>query len=120
MKIRDHPSLLHWPPEWTASFGNEFLPPDEREELVLREVELLPTPIHDYHCYIRILAENRLQPWKTYAGTKSWKTYTGVKTAKTYSSVIIFLRDSEFLDHLYQKLQSSIGQTIREIGDADI
>ena len=61
MKIRDHPSLLHWPPEWMASFGNESLPSDRREELVLREVELLTTPFHDYHCYIRILAENRLR-----------------------------------------------------------
>ena len=65
MKIRDHPNLLHWPPEWTASFGNESLPSDRREELVLREVELLSTTLHDYHCYIRILAENRMQPWKT-------------------------------------------------------
>jgi hypothetical protein len=120
MKIRDHPNLLHWPPEWIASFGNESLPPDQREELVLREVELLSTPSHDYHCYIRILAEDGRQPWKTYAGTKTWKTYTSIKTWKTYSSMIIFLRDSEFLDRLYQKLQSSIGQTIREIGDSEI
>lgn len=120
MKIRDHPNLLRWPPEWTASFGGDSLPGDRREDLVLREVELLTTPPHDYHCYIRILAGNRLQPWKTDTNHTTWKTYTCIKTAKTYSSIIIFLRDSEFLDRLYQKLQSSIGQTIREIGDSEI
>jgi hypothetical protein len=120
MKIRDHPSLLHWPPEWTASFGSDSLPPDRREDLVLREVELLTTPSHDYHCYIRVFAEFGQQPWKAYSDRKTWKTYTGKKTRKTYSSIIIFLRDVEFLDRLYQRLQSSIGQTIREIGDSDI
>jgi hypothetical protein len=120
MKIRDHPSLLHWPPEWVASFGDDSPPPKRREALVLREVELLPTPCHDYHCYIRILAENGLQPSKIYGGTKTWKTYTGIKTAKTYSSLIIFLRAQEFLDRLYHKLQSSIGQTMIEIGDSEI
>jgi hypothetical protein len=120
MKIRDHPSLLHWPPEWIASFGDESLSPDKMEELVLTGVELLCTTFHDYHCYIRILAENGQQPWKNYSGTKTWKSYSAIKPAKTYSSTIIFLRDSEFLDRLYQKLQSSIGQTIREIGDAEI
>jgi hypothetical protein len=111
MKIRDHPSLLHWPPEWIASFGDESLPSDRKEDLVLKEVELLPTTFHDYHCYIRIVAENRL---------RLWKTYSGIKGGKTYSSVIIFLRDPEFLDRLYQKLQGSIGQTIRKIGDSEI
>ena len=120
MKIRDHPILLHWPPEWTASFGNEPLPPDKREELVLKEVELLPITFDDYHCYIRIVAEDGLQPRKSHTVKKIWKTYAGKITAKTYSSIIIFMRDSEFLDRFYQKLQSSIGQTIREIGDSEI
>ena len=87
---------------------------------MLRDVELLSTPVHDYHCYMRILAENGMQSWKPYARTKTWKTYTATKTSKTYSSIIIFLRDAEFLDRLYQKLQNSIGQTIREIGDSEI
>jgi hypothetical protein len=120
MKIRDNPILLHWPPEWIASFGNESLPPDRQEDLVLKEVELLPTTFTDYHCYIRIVAENGLYPWKTSPGEKTWKTYKGKKAGKTYSSIIIFLRDAEFLDRLYQKLQCSIGQTIREIGDSEI
>jgi hypothetical protein len=120
MKIRDHPSLVHWPPKWIAPFGSESLPFEKMEELVLKDVELLITPINDYHYYIRILAENAVHPRKPCPGTKTWKTYTGVKTAKSYSSVIIFLRDSEFLNCLYQKLQSSIGQTIREIGDLEI
>jgi hypothetical protein len=120
MKIRDHPSLIYWPPKWTAPFGSESLPSEKMGELVLKEVEVLDTPINDYHCYIRILAENGVHPWKPCPRTKTWKTYTGTKTAKTYSSIIIFLRDSEFLNCLYQKLQSSIGQTIREIGESEI
>jgi hypothetical protein len=120
MKIRDHPNLVHWPPKWIAPFGNESLPSEKMEELVLKEVELLNTPINDYHCYIRILAEIGVHPWKSYTRTKTWKIYTGTNTAKTYSSIIIFLRDSEFLNCLYQKLQNSIGQTIREIGDSEI
>ena len=120
MKIRDHPILLHWPPKWEASFGNESLPPDRMEELVLKEVELLPITFNDYHCYIRIVAEDGPQPRKSHTVKKTWKTYTGIKTKKTYSSIIIFLRDTEFLDRFYQKLQSSIGQTIREIGDSEI
>jgi hypothetical protein len=120
MKIKDHPTLVHWPPEWIASFNNESLPSDKKEELVLREVELLSTPPYDYHSYIRIFAEYRLKTWKTYRGIRNWKTYPGKKTGKTYTSTIIFMRDSEFLDRLYQKLKSSIGQTIREIGDSEI
>ena len=120
MKIRDHPNLLHWPPEWITSLAHDSLPPDRSEELVLREVELLPTTFQDYHCYIRILAENRLQPWRTSPNNTTWKTYNGVKKRKTYSSIMILLKDSEFLDRLYQRLLSSIGQTIREIGDSEI
>jgi hypothetical protein len=120
MKLRDHPRLIHWPPEWTASIGTESIPPDRSEDLVLREVELLATPPQDYHCYIRILAENRLQPWKTYPDNITWKSYNGTKKGKIYSSIIIFLKDSEFLDRLYLKLQGSIGHTIREIGDTEI
>ena len=111
MKIRDHPNLVHWPPEWIASFGSESLPFDRREEIVLKEVEMLPAPPNDYHSYIRIFAED---------GRQTWKNYAGIKPRKTYSSIIIFMRDSEFLDCLYQKLMSSIGQTIREIGDSEI
>jgi hypothetical protein len=120
MKIRDHPNLIYWPPKWIAPFGSESLQPEQLGELVLKEVEVLNTTTNDYHCYIRILAENAVHPRKPCPGTKTWKTYTGTKTTKTYSSIIIFLRDSEFLNCLYQKLQSSIGQTIREIGDAEI
>ena len=120
MKIRDHPSFVHWPPEWITPFGSESLVIDKMEELVLKEVEMLSPPPNDYHSYIRIFAEYERKTWKTYRGMKTWKTYTGTKPGKTYSSIIIFLRDSEFLDRLYQKLISSIGQTIREIGDSEI
>lgn len=120
MKIRDHPNIIHWPPEWTASLDNEPLPSWKREELLLREVEVLSTPPNDYHNYIRISAENGGGTWKNYSGQKTWKSYTSMKTGKTYRSLIIFMKDSEFLDRLYQKLKSSIGQTIREIGDSEI
>jgi hypothetical protein len=120
MKIRDHPSLVHWPPEWIASFDNESLPIDKREELVLKEVELVSTPPNDYHHYIRLSAEHQQKIWKTYSSLNTLQTYNGIKPGKTYSSIIIFLRDSEFLDRLYKKLKGSIGRTIREIGDAEI
>ena len=120
MKIRDHPSLVHWPPEWISSFDNESIPIDEGEELVLKEVELLPTPPYDYHSYIRLSAEHQQKTWKTYGSMNTLKTVKCIKPEKTYSSIIIFLRDSEFLDRLYKILKSSIGRTIREIGDAEI
>jgi hypothetical protein len=120
MKIRDHPNLVHWPPEWIASFDNESLSIDKREELVLKEVELLSTPPNDYHSYIRLSAENQPNIWKTYRSMNTLKTYKGTKPEKTYSSIIIFMRDSEFLERLFKKLKSSIGRTIREIGDAEI
>ena len=120
MKIRDHPSLVHWPPEWIASFDNESLPIDKRDELVLKDVEVLSTAPHDYHSYIRLSAELQREIWKTYQSTNNLKTYKGVKPEKKYSSIIIFMKDSEFLDRLYKQLTSSIGRTIREIGDAEI
>ncbi len=120
MRIRDHPNILHWPPDWLASLDNEYLPPEKMEGLLLREVEVLPTPPNDYHNYIRISAENGMPSWKSYQGRKGWKNYNSVRTGKTYTSLIIFMKDSEFLNRLYEKLKSSIGQTIREIGDSEI
>ena len=111
MKIRDHPNLVHWPPPWIESLDFGSLPFDESEELVLKEVELLSSFPHDYHSYIRISAEY---------GHKMRNFLGGMKKGKTYSSMIIFMKDSEFLDLLYQKLRSSIGKTIREIGDSEI
>ena len=111
MKIRDHPNLVHWPPAWIEPLDIKFVPFDEGEELVLKEVELLSSFPNDYHSYIRISAES---------GHKVGKIYEGMKKRKTYSSMIIFIKDSEFLDNLYQKLRSSIGKTIREIGDLEI
>ena len=120
MKIRDHPSLVHWPPEWIASFDNESLSLYKREELVLKEVELLSTAPNDYHSYIRLSAEHQRDICKTYRSINTLKTYKAIKPEKTYRSIIIFMKDSEFLDRLYKKLTSSIGRTIREIGDAEI
>ena len=111
MKIRDHPNLVHWPPAWIEPLDIKFVPFDEGEELVLKEVELLSSFPNDYHSYIRISAEY---------GQKVRKFFGGIKKGKTYSSMIIFIKDSEFLDNLYQKLRSSIGKTIREIGDLEI
>lgn len=111
MKIRDHPNLVHWPPAWIEPLDIRFVPFDEGEELVLKEVELLYPFPNDYHSYIRISAEY-CQKMKKFFG--------GMKTGKTYSSMIIFIKDSEFLDCLYYKLRSSIGKTIREIGESEI
>lgn len=38
MKIRDHPILLHWPIELTASFGDDYVLLERMKELVLKEV----------------------------------------------------------------------------------
>ena len=120
MRIRDHPNIYHWPPEWLASLDNDSLPPEKMEELLLREVEVLSTPPNDYHNYIRISAENGKGTLKSYRGRKSWENYASLRTRKTYTSLIIFMKDSEFLNRLYEKLKGSIGQTIREIGDSEI
>jgi hypothetical protein len=111
MKIRDHPNLIHWPPPWIEPLDFGFVAFDESEELVLKEVELLSSSPNDYHSYIRISAES---------GHKVGKIYEGMKKRKTYSSMIIFIKDSEFLDLLYRNLKGSIGKTIREIGDLEI
>jgi hypothetical protein len=110
MKIRDHPNLVHWPPTWIQSLDSEFPSLDKSEDLVLKEVELLPQAPNDYHSYIRIFGEGR----------QTRNIFRGRSTAKTFISIIIFMKDSEFLDHLYQKLKSSVGLTIREIGDSEI
>jgi hypothetical protein len=120
MKIRNHPSLLHWPPEWIASFDNQSLSLNKREDLVLKEVEMLSTAPNDYHSYIRLSAEKQQATRKPYLNGNPLKTYKAIKPEKTYRSIIIFMKDSEFLDRLYNKLKSSIGRTIREIGDTEI
>jgi hypothetical protein len=120
MRIRDHPNIYHWPPEGLASLDHESLPSEKMENLLLREVEVLSTPPNDYHNYIRISAENGKGTLKSYRGRRIWKNYASIKTGKTYSSLIIFMKDSEFLNRLYEKLKGSIGLTIREIGDSEI
>jgi hypothetical protein len=120
MKIKDHPNLVHWPPEWIASFDSESLSLQRRQDLVLKEVELLPTAPNDYHSYIRLSAGHQRDVWKNYRSMTTLKSYKGAKTEKTYRSVIIFMKDSEFLDRLYKKLKGNIGRTIREIGDVEI
>ena len=82
MKIREHPRLIHWPPEWIASFDNESLSLNKREELVLKEVELLSTAPNDYHSYIRLSAANQGEIWNTYRSMNTLKTYKSTKTAK--------------------------------------
>jgi hypothetical protein len=90
MQLRDHPSLYIWPPKGVDHLSSESLPSEESEHLILKKVEIRPP-------YIWVSAE--------YAG-------------KNYFSTITTLRDPEFFDLLYQKLNNSIGQTIREIGDS--
>jgi hypothetical protein len=111
MKIRDHPRIVYWPPTWKESVGNEIISSDKSEDLILKEVKLLPQPPNDYHNYILIFAENR---------RKSGNIFRSINAAKTFSSIIIFMRDFDFLDNFYQKLKSSLGKTIREIGDSEI
>ena len=83
MKIRDHPNLVHWPPAWIEPLDYGFVPFNESEEFVLKEVELLSSFPNDYHSYIRISAEY---------GHKMGKFFGGTKTKKTYSSMIIFMK----------------------------
>jgi hypothetical protein len=111
MKIREHPRIIHWPPTWVEPLGNDCLTLDKSEDLLLKEVKPLHQHANDYHSYILIMAEDR---------SKTGNLLGGVKTAKTFTSILIFMKDSEFLDHLHQKLKSSVGKTIREIGDSEI
>jgi hypothetical protein len=111
MKLRDHPFIVHWPPRWIGPFGDELLSMDKSEDLVLKEVELLRQPPHDYRNYILIFGE--------YVRKKK-NIFSKKQAAKTFTSTIIFMEDLEFLDQFYQKLKSFVGQTIREIGDSEI
>lgn len=111
MKIRDHSRIVHWPPTWIDSLGNEYVSLDDSEDLLLKEVKLLSQHPNDYHSYILIIAED---------GRKTENIFGGKKTSKTFTTIIIFMKDSEFLDQLHLKLKNSIGQKIREIGDSEI
>jgi hypothetical protein len=121
MKIRDHFSLVLWPPVWTKGVGDESLPPGKDEELILRQVELVYLSHKDVsRGYIRLSAEF-WQETKTRTSMFTGKTITSTKPARIiYTGIVTILRDPEFLDQLYQKLQNSIGDTIREIGDSAI
>ena len=100
MRLRDHPSIVIWPPKWTELGGTETLPSHQEELPILKEVKLFSPPHQgDYHGYITIFAEYR---------------------QTTYTNLITIIRDLEFLDFFYQRLKDSIGQTIRKIGDAEI
>ena len=58
MKIKDHFSLVLWPPVWTTVVGDESPPPGKSEELIHRKVELVhPSHIDPSHGYIRLSAE---------------------------------------------------------------
>jgi hypothetical protein len=121
MKIRDHISLALWPPVWMDSSGDESPPSDKREDLILRKVEpFTPPHIDPYRGYIRLTAEYGQEPGKTYTGLVSGRTYTSEKPGKFYTGLVTIVRDPEFVDQLYEKLQGCLGQTIREIGDSEI
>jgi hypothetical protein len=121
MKIRDHISLALWPPVWMTSSGDDSPPLDKGEDLILREVELVTPPhVDPYRGYLRLTVEYRQEPRKTYTGLISGRTYTSLKPGKIYMGVITVVRDPEFVDQLYEKLQGCIGRTMREIGDAEI
>ena len=121
MKIKDHFSLVLWPPVWTTVVGNESPPSGKDEELILRKVEL----VHQAHRdssrgYIRLSAEF-WQETQTRTSLFTGKAIASKKPVKIiYTSMLTILSDPEFLNQLYQKLQNSIGHTIREIGDFEI
>jgi hypothetical protein len=121
MKIRDHSSLVLWPPLWTTAVGDESPPSEKSEELILRKVELVyPSHKDPSRGYILLSAEF-WQETQTRPSVFTGKTITSIKPGKkTYTGMVTILRDPEFLDQFYQLLQSSIGQTIREIGEAEI
>jgi hypothetical protein len=100
MQLRDHPSLYIWPPKWVSPLDSESLLSEESEELILKKVEIRP-PLaakegHDRYLWI----------CAAYGG-------------KDYFSTITIFRDPEFFDFLYEKLNNSIGQTMREIGNSE-
>jgi hypothetical protein len=120
MKIKDHSSIVLWPPVWTTG-ADESPPSGKEEELILRKVELLDrSRLDSSRGYIRLSAE-LWQEIETRTSMFTGKTITSKKMGnKIYTGLVTILRDPEFLDQLYQKLQNLIGQTIREIGDSEI
>ena len=121
MKIKEHFSLVLWPPLWTTEFGDESSPSGKNEELILRKVELLdPSHKDTSRGYIRLSVEF-WQETKTRTSVFTGKTITSSKPGKKiYIGIVTILRDPDFLDQFYQMLQNSIGYTIREIGDSEI
>jgi len=121
MKIKDHLSIVLWPPVWTTAVGDESPPSGKEEELILRKVELLDrSHLDTSRGYIRLSAEF-WQEIETRTSMFTGKTITSTKLGKKiYTGLVTILRDPEFLDQFYQKLQNSMGHTIREIGDFEI
>jgi hypothetical protein len=100
MKIREHPSIVVWPPQWQTSLDGDFPPVEQQEAPVLRKVELCAAQYNsDYHRHLRLHADYR---------------------RKNYVGILTILRDPEFLARLHEKLTGSLGWSIREIGDWDI
>jgi hypothetical protein len=121
MRIRDHTSLALWPPVWMTSSGDEPPPLDNREDLILRKVEMYTPPHADpYRNYLRLTAEYGHKPGKTYTGLISGRTYATEKPGKIYISLLTVIRDPELHEQLYERLQGCLGQTIREIGEIEI
>ena len=121
MKIKDHFSIVLWPPVWTTGVLDESPSSGKGDELILRRVELLDRSHQDAsRGYIRLSAEFG-QKTETRTSVFTGKTITSTKPGiNIYTGIVTILRDPEFLDQFYQKLQNSIGQTIREIGDSEI
>ena len=102
MKIKDHFSIVLWPPVWTTGGADESLPSGKEEELILREVELLDRSRLDAsRGYIRLSAEFG-QETKIRTSVFTGKTITSIKPGiKIYTGIVTILRDPEFLDQLY-------------------
>jgi hypothetical protein len=120
MKIKDHFSLVLWPPVWIKGARFESPPSDNSEELILRKVEMVyPEHRDPSRGYIRLSVEFG-QKTTTRISILTGKTITRTRPGQIYSGTVTILKAPKFMEQLYQKLQDSIGQTIQEIGDSEI
>ncbi len=120
MKIKDHISLALWPPVWITGIEEECLPSDKSEELILIKVELGNRFHKDSSRGYILLSAEFGRETKISPSFITGKTINVTKPGKIYIGRVTILRDPEFLQHFYQKLQNSLGKTIREIGDSEI
>lgn len=96
MELRRHPKIKHWPPVWSGTYGlgNTF---QHGENGVLEDV--------------RLLAKDHIGPTRLQLeGKCEGRTFKGD----------LLSEDPKFLQQLHEKLKSSRGQPIRDIGSLEI